>query len=185
MRYSIFLMLFCLFGAARTYAQDKFFTKQGIISFDATGGMEKIQAINHAGVCVLDTKTGALQLAVLLKGFEFEKALMQEHFNENYVESDKFPRAEFKGFILNNSNISYTKNGSYDIQVKGTLSLHGVSKDISSTGHLVVQDGKIQATSAFDVPFSDYHISIPGVVKDKLADHATVHIDCSLQSLKI
>jgi len=185
MKYSTLILFCCLMGIAQAKAQEKFFTKQGTISFDATGGLEKIQATNHAGICVLDTKTGALQLAVLLKGFEFEKALMQEHFNENYVESEKYPRAEFKGVIVNNSNIPYTKNGAYDVQVKGTFSLHGVSKEVNSIGKLVVQDGRIQATSAFDVLFSDYHISIPGVVKDKIADHATVHIDCSLQSLKM
>lgn len=185
MRYASFLVLCCLLGFTPSFAQDKFFTKQGTVSFDATGGPEKIQAINHAGVCVLDTKTGALQLAVLLKGFEFEKALMQEHFNENYVESGKYPRAEFKGVITNSPNIPYATNGTYDVRVKGTLSLHGISKDISSTGKLVVQNGRIQATSDFDVLFSDYHISIPGVVKDKLADHATVHLDCTLEPLKM
>ena len=82
-------------------AQEKYFTKTGKIRFNCTGGVEKIEALNKGVTCVLDSKTGALQFAVLLKGFEFEKALMQEHFNENYVESVKFPKAIFKGKVEN------------------------------------------------------------------------------------
>src|ERR1044071_5426615 len=81
-------------------AQDKFFTKNGKISFVSKGSVETIEAQHKSVTCVLDTKTGNIQFAVLMKGFEFKKALMQEHFNENYVESDKYPTSEFKGQIV-------------------------------------------------------------------------------------
>src|SRR5688572_4978387 len=89
-------------------AQDKFFTKNGRISFVSKGNIETIEANHKSVTCVLDTKTGNVQFSVLMRGFEFRKALMQEHFNENYLESDKFPRSEFRGQITNNSAVDYT-----------------------------------------------------------------------------
>jgi hypothetical protein len=91
-------------------AQGKFYTKSGKISFFSSTSLEDIAAINKSVVTLLDTKTGDLQFAALMKGFEFKKALMQEHFNSDYVESSKFPKAEFKGQVTNNSEIKYTAN---------------------------------------------------------------------------
>src|SRR5690349_23750589 len=88
-------------GSTFVHAQDKFFTKSGQVTFSSKTSLENIEAHNKSVTCVLDVKTGNLQFAVLMKGFEFEKALMQEHFNENYVESHKYPKAEFKGQIVN------------------------------------------------------------------------------------
>src|ERR1041384_186300 len=102
-------------------AQGKFSTKSGKISFFSSTSMEDISAINKSVVTLLDTKTGDVQFAALMKGFEFKKALMQEHFNSDYVESSKFPKAEFKGQVTNNSDIKYTTNGSYSAKVKGKL----------------------------------------------------------------
>src|ERR1700754_3021209 len=106
-------------------APDKYFTKSGNISFISKGAIETITASHKGVTCVLDTKTGDLQFAVLMKGFEFKKALMQQHFNENYVESDKFPKSEFRGQVTNNSEVDYTKDGSYNAHVKGKLTIHG------------------------------------------------------------
>ena len=106
------------------FAQDKYFTKTGKISFFSKAIIENIEAHNRSVTCVLDTKTGNVQFSVPIKGFEFEKALMQEHFNENYLESDKYPRGEFKGQIVNNSEIDYTKDGVFQGKVKGKLTIH-------------------------------------------------------------
>src|SRR5258705_13933804 len=88
-----------LFVSINICAQGKFYTKSGKISFFSSTSMEDISAINKSAVTLLDTKTGDLQFAALMKGFEFKKALMQEHFNKEYVESSKFPKAEFKGQV--------------------------------------------------------------------------------------
>src|SRR5689334_5931033 len=106
-RLLLILAIFCAFGAS---AQDRFFTKSGKITFYSKATLEDIEAVHRSVSCVLDTKTGILQFAVLMKGFEFQKALMQEHFNENYVESDKFPNGSFKGEVANNSSINYQKD---------------------------------------------------------------------------
>jgi len=167
-----------------TQAQDKFFTKNGRISFVSKGNIETIAAKHKGITCVLDAKAGALQYAVLMKGFEFEKALMQEHFNENYVESDKYPKAEFKGQITNNSDVNYTKDGVYSAKAKGTLSLHGVTKDIEVPGKITVKDGKPQLNAEFTILLSDYQIKIPGVVKENISNTVTITVDCPLEPLK-
>ena len=103
------LMAVFFLTATASQAQQRFFTKTGKVSFSSKGAMEDIEAKNKTVSAVIDSKTGAIQFALQMKGFEFEKKLLQEHFNENYVESDKYPKAEFKGTILNNSEM--VKNG--------------------------------------------------------------------------
>lgn len=165
-------------------AQDKFFTKNGRISFISKGNIETIEANHKSVTCVLDTKTGNIQFAVLMRGFEFRKALMQEHFNENYVESDKYPRSEFRGQISNNSAVDYTKDGAYDAKVKGRLTIHGVTKDIESDGKITVKGGRPQANATLVIQLSDYNISIPGINKDNINNTVTITIDCLMEPLK-
>lgn len=173
-----------LFICTSIMAQDKYFTKSGKIFFKCTkASIEKIEATNKSTTCVLDTKTGNMQFAVLMKGFEFERALMQEHFNENYVESEKFPRGEFKGQITNNSEVNYTKDGSYPLKVKGTLTMHGITKDVETTGILVVKQGKLSTNAVFNIQLSDYNISIPSVVSDKISNTVNIAVDCLLEPL--
>lgn len=165
-------------------AQDKFFTKSGKISFVSQGSVETIAAKHKGVTCVLDARSGALQYAVLMKGFEFAKALMQEHFNENYVESDKYPKADFKGQVVNNSEIKYGQDGSYPAKVKGMLSLHGVTKEIEVPGSIVVRGGKPQLNASFSILLSDYNIRIPSVVKENISNTVTISVDCPLEFLK-
>jgi hypothetical protein len=167
-------------------SQDKFFTKSGRIFFDATSSSspEKITGINKSTVCVIDTKTGAVQFSVLMKGFEFERALMQEHFNENYIESDKFPKSDFKGQIQNQATVDYTKDGTYNVQVKGRLTIHGISKDIETAGKIVVTGGKIALSALFTVFISEYDISIPSLVSDKISKTAKIQVDCTLEPFR-
>ena len=109
---------------------------------------------------------------------------MQQHFNENYVESDKYPKGEFKGTITNNSEINYSKDGTYTAKVKGKLTIHGVTKDVESTGTLKINGGKIDAASTFNVLMSDYNIKIPAIVKDKVSNNIKITVDCDLEPLK-
>src|SRR4051812_8786294 len=103
----------CMFLALSVNAQDKYFTRSGKVSFFSKTDMENIEAVNTKGTSTLDTKTGQLEFAVLMKAFEFEKELMMEHFNENYVESDKFPKSVFKGTIDDISSVNFQKDGIY------------------------------------------------------------------------
>jgi hypothetical protein len=167
-------------------AQDKYFTKTGKIHFDATtpSSPEKIDGVNKSSICVIDTKTGNIQFSLLMKGFEFERALMQEHFNENYVESNKFPKTEFKGMITNNSSVNYSKDGVYPVKVKGSLTMHGETKDVVADGKLTVKAGKISANADFPVTLADFKVTIPQLVADKVAKTAKITVDCQLDPLK-
>lgn len=164
--------------------QEKFFTKSGNISFYSKTQIENIEAHNRGITCVLDTKTGSIQFAALMKGFEFKKALMQEHFNENYVESDKYPRAEFKGQVVNNSSIDFSSPGIYPAKVRGRLTLHGETKEMETDGAITVRDGKLLVSSEFQVALADFKISVPALVKDKISKVITVKVSCSLNPLK-
>ena len=178
-------LLVCLLAvSALAGAQDKYFTKSGKISFFSKSTLENIEAHNKSVTCVLDTKTGNLQFAVLMKGFEFEKALMQEHFNENYVESHKFPKAEFKGQVTNISEIDAGRDGTYKAKVKGKLTMHGVTRDVETVGTIAVKGGRLEADASFNVLLADYDISIPSVVKDNISKSINITVDCALDLLK-
>ena len=184
MKKALLLIFFISSGVVLTQAQDKFFTKSGKIDFQSKTALEDIQGKNKSATCVIDTKSGAIAFSVLMKGFEFEKALMQEHFNENYVESNKFPKSEFKGTISNNADIKYAKDGIYAATVKGQLTLHGVTKDVETTGKIIIKQGKPQATAEFNILLADYNISIPAVVEDKVSKSVKINVDCALEPLK-
>lgn len=180
---SIGLLFVC---ASALQAQDKYFTKTGKITFDATvpASPEKISGTNKTVTAVLVTSTGQVQFAVLMKGFLFERALMEEHFNENYVESSKFPKSEFKGMIVNNASINYGKDGSYPATVKGKMTIHGETKDVETAGTVKIAGGKITLAANFAVPLEAYKISVPTLVADKVASNASIIVDCALEPLK-
>jgi len=179
------IVFFCfILISATLVAQDKYFTKSGNIQFSSKGAIETIEATHRSVTCVLDSKTGDIQFAVLMKGFEFRKALMQEHFNENYVESDKYPKAEFRGQIINNSEVNYTKDGTYTVHIKGKLTLHGQTKDVEADGKITVKDGKLLAASKFKILMSDYDIDIPGAVTQNMSDTINITVNCTLEPLK-
>jgi hypothetical protein len=177
---AVVLSLFTSF----VYAQGKFYTKTGKISIFSTTSVENISAVNKSSVCLLDSKTGDLQFAVLMKGFEFRKAKMQEDFNSDYVESGKFPKSEFKGQITNNSTVNYGSNGTYSVNVKGKLTIHGVTKDVESTGTITVKDGKLLANSIFNILIADYNIKVPKMYMDNISKSIKITVDCTLEPLK-
>jgi polyisoprenoid-binding protein YceI len=184
LRNCVTTLVVVLLAGTLTQAQDKYFTKSGKIDFYSNAPLEDIEANNRTVTVVLDTKTGAVQFSVLMRGFQFRKALMQEHFNENYVESHKYPKGEFRGTIVNNSEIDYSKPGSYPAAVKGKLTIHGVTRDIVTTGTVTVDGTNLLATSSFNIKLSDYNIKIPSVVKDKLSNNIKITVDTRLEPLK-
>ena len=181
---NLILSFVIMLTASVSFAQDKFFTKTGKIDFFSSAPLEDIEAKNKTVTAVIDSKSGAMQFSVQMKGFEFQKKLMQQHFNENYVESDKFPKGEFKGSIINNSDVNYTKDGSYTAKVKGKLTIHGITKDVETTGTVKVDGGKLDIASSFNILLSDYEIKIPAIVKDKISNSIKITVDCKLEPLK-
>ncbi|MEI6946194.1 YceI family protein [Paraflavisolibacter sp. H34] len=184
MKIKTLLLLGLVALAGSAHAQNKFYTKSGKIDFLSTTPLEDIAARNKSAVAVLDAQAGTLQFSVLMKGFEFENEEMQEHFNEDYLESDKFPKAEFKGQILNNGAINYAKPGTYTAQVKGQLTLHGVTREVQTTGAIKVEPDNLKATSSFNILVADYNIRISSLVRDKIAKTVKVTVDTKLDPLK-
>jgi polyisoprenoid-binding protein YceI len=168
-----------------SFAQKRYFTKTGTVSFQAGTALEDVDGTNKTTTSVFDAVTGQLEFALLVKGFEFKSALMQEHFNENYMESDKYPKSVFKGKITNIDKVNFQKPGEYPVTVKGILDLHGVAKEIETTGTFkILNDETITSAATFTVTLDDYKIAIPGVVKDKIAKTAKVQVYCSYTILK-
>lgn len=178
----IFLTLSLLaIGAAASYAQT-YMTRTGKVSFDASapGSPERVAAINNEVANILDAKSGEVIFQVPVKSFKFERELMQEHFNENYMESDKYPKSEFKGKITNMGEINVGKDGTYPAHVTGKLSIHGVTKDVNTSGSAVVKGETITLKAKFQVNLHDYNIDIPSLVADKVGKNATVTLESSL-----
>lgn len=176
-------MAICLLLSAASQAQGKYFTKEGKVSFFSDAPMEKIEAFNRKASSVYDATTGKLEWSVLIKAFQFEKALMQEHFNENYMESDKYPKATFKGQVVDAGRINLAKDGQYPVKVKGTLEIHGVSQEVQTDGVFVVKGGKIQSNAGFTIAVADYGITIPAVVRDKVAKTVRIEVSAEYQPL--
>jgi polyisoprenoid-binding protein YceI len=176
MKKVLFSLLMLCFMMGSVQAQ-KYFTRSGKITFFSDAALEKIEAHNSTATSVIDLETGRVEFAALIKAFQFEKALMQEHFNENYMESDKFPKATFKGALADASKVNFKKDGTYNVTLKGSMTIHGVSKEIEVPGTFVIQNGKIKGTSTFNVRVADYNIEIPSVVVQNIADEVKVSVD--------
>lgn len=171
------LLMTTAFGATA----QKYFTKNGGISFFSKTSMENIEASSNQVLSVLNMPAGELQFSVLMKSFHFQKALMEEHFNEEYIESDKYPKATFKGKITDASKIDLTKDGTYTVSATGDLAMHGVTKSITTPATVTVKSGKVSAKAEFNVKLADYKISIPSVVKSNIAESIKVTVSCNYE----
>ncbi len=172
-----------LFGSITTVEAQKYFTREAQLSFFSEAPMEKIEAHNGTGTCVVDFSQQRMEFAVLIKAFQFEKALMQEHFNENYMESHKFPKATFKGQIIEPKSIEM-KPEAQDVQVKGTMSIHGVEREITAPGKILFTPDRVSVSSTFVVAVKDYGIEIPAVVRENIAKEVEITVEADLEPLK-
>lgn len=178
------ILLFSMLLLTGSIMAQTYTSKNAYARFFSTTPMENIEAINNQVNAAINTETGEVFFRVLIKSFKFEKALMQEHFNENYLESGKFPNAEFSGKITNLGDIDFKTDGEYAVTVKGKMTIHGVSREITEKGTIIVKDGKIQAKAVFQVKPDDYDIAIPGAVRNKIAETIEVSIDATLAPKK-
>ena len=149
-------------------------TRNGFIGFYSKTPLEDIKAENKQVYAVIDGGKKMLGFNLLVKGFSFTKKLMQEHFNENYIESDKYPNSRFTGTYT--GDVDLLKDGVYKIQVQGDLTLHGVTKPLNVPATIEVKDGKLIGISYFKLTPSDYDIKIPAVVREKIAQQIDVHV---------
>ena len=179
-----FLGIVALTSVSLFAGAQKYFTKDGSIRFFSDAKVEKIEATNNKATCVLDVSTGQIEWSVLQMGFVFESAFMQEHFNETYMESAKFPKATFKGLVENMSSVNLQKDGTYKVKVSGDLTLHGVTKKTTVDGTFAVAGGKVTSNSKFFVKPSDHGIVIPGDKAESISNNIEVTVSANLTELK-
>ena len=176
------LLLVFLFLTTATFAQ-KYYTKTGLTEFKASvEAFEPVEAKNNSTSAVLKVETGDIAALLFMKAFNFRVALMQEHFNENYLESHRFPNASFKGQIQGWNDQLLQKSGSQKIRFVGTLEVHGVARDINEAGLLEVSNGIIHLETDFKLVVADYGIKVPALVRDKIAKEAEVHVQANLKT---
>lgn len=174
------ILFTCFIMACYTYAGAQvFMTRTGFIGFYSKTSLEDIKAENNQVYAVVDAGKKNLAFSVLMKGFIFRKELMQEHFNDNYVESDKYPKASFSGNY--DGDLNAAANGTYKVNVKGNLTLHNITKPLEVPATIEINNGKLSGTADFKLKPEDFNITIPSIVRDKIEGLITVHvkIDCN------
>ncbi len=181
---NIIILIFACILSSTGISQGKYFTRSGKITFHSSTPMENIEARNKTVVSIFDTKTGQIEFAVTMKSFQFEKALMQEHFNENYVESSKYPKATFKGKITNIAELNLSKDGVYTVTIEGDLTIHGKTQKIKTDGSMTVKGESVNGKANLTIKPESYDIKIPGAVKDNIAKEIKVDVDMNYTPFK-
>ncbi len=180
MKTIITLSIICLAFIATAFGQEKYTTKTGEITFEASvPSFEEVKAKNTNVSAVLEAETGNFAALALMKGFRFKVALMEEHFNENYIESSKYPKATFKGKI---KNFNFSElSGDKEIIIKGTFNLHGTDKTMEVQATISKKDGEVWVTAQFVLKPEEFNIKIPSIVSKKIADEVQVSAVFKLQ----
>jgi len=169
-----FILIF-LTVSIGVFGQGKFIAKNAYISFFSSTPMEDILGESNEAVTILNTETGEIAFQALMTTFHFKRALMEEHFNENYMESTKFPKTKFNGKI-EGYNKTMLSVPIADIKVTGILSVHGVEKTITVPAKLGLENGKLVGTTKFNVIPEDYGINIPSLVRDKIGKQMEITV---------
>lgn len=160
-------------------AAQNYITRNGNISIYSHTPAEDIKAQNNEVVSVVNAATGSVELKLAIKSFHFPKTAMEEHFNgEKYMDSEKYPRAGFKGTITNITTVDFSKNGSYNVSVSGDLTIRDVTKTITVPGVITVADGAITITSTFKVKRKEYNIIGESFVQQKIAEEIQINVNC-------
>lgn len=176
----LFFVFVMLAASVSAFSQGKYISKNAYISFYSSTSMEDILGESNEAVTILNAETGEIAFQALMTTFHFKRALMEEHFNENYMESTKFPKTKFSGKI-EGFNKDMLKNPASEVKVTGTLSVHGVDKTITVPVKLGMENGKLVGTAKFKVTPEDYDIAIPSLVRDKIAKQMEVTVKAEYQ----
>ncbi|HRH47784.1 MAG TPA: YceI family protein [Panacibacter sp.] len=167
-----------ILAAFNVNAQD-YLTRNGNISIYSHTDLEDVKGNNNEVVSLLNSATGSFDFKVAIKSFHFAKAAMEDHFNdENYMETDKYPKAGFSGKITNMADINFSKDGVYTVTVSGNLSVKDVTKPVTAKGTITVKNGKVSIQSTFTVKRKDYHVMGQSFVQSKLSDDIQITVNC-------
>lgn len=171
------LIILALLGIGPQTATSLYWCKDLRTSIYSEAPIENIEAASKSGISIINTRTLEVQFTIPIRSFKFEKSLMQEHFNENYMESDRFPNAKFKGRI--NEQVDFAKNGQYPVTVSGALEVHGVTQQRTVKGTITVSGESITIGSTFNVLCKDHQITIPKLVFKNIAESIQVKVSGS------
>ena len=173
------LILICLLFSSQLIAQ-QYYTNKGKVSFFSEAPIENISAINEDVSAIVDSQTGGFAFRLKIEDFIFPNSLMQEHFNESYLESEKYPLSTFTGVIDNFSDLDLS--AMQNLVVNGSLSMHGISKDAQMKAAVQMINDELHISSTFDVALEDYNIDIPKIMMYKIAEVIQVVVDMKLQN---
>ncbi len=168
---------FVLTAFSQTYI-----TRNGNISFSSHTALEDVKAQNNEAASALNTTTGDLEFKVAVKSFHFEKAAMEDHFNDDdYMASEKYPKAGFKGKISNISSVDFSKDGSYTVSVSGDLTIRDVTKPVTAQGTITIKDGKVSVASNFTIKRKDYNVIGESFVQKKISEDIAITVNCQYE----
>ena len=167
-----------VFAAFNVNAQD-YITRNGNISIYSHTSMEDVKGNNNEVVSLLNSATGSFDFKVAIKSFHFAKQAMEDHFgDEDYMESDKYPKAGFSGKISSMADVDFTKDGVYNVTVSGNLTIKNVTKPVSANGTISIKNNKVSVQSTFTVKRKDYHVIGQSFVQSKLSDDIQITVNC-------
>ncbi len=171
------LLLFILFFNQQLIFSQQFYTDKGVTKFDGSkAAFEPIKANNNNTVSIIDSFTGQIAAVILISDFDFRLGLMQEHFNENYLESNVYPKSTFEGQIKNFS-LKELNQDFKEYEIKGVLTIKGVNNDITTKAKIRKIDEKIELSSGFSVMLSDYKVKIPKIVFKKIDEEVKINLN--------
>ncbi len=176
-----FLLTLLCVATVHAVAAQVYLTRNGTIRFFSEAPLENIEAVNRQVMSALNTETGEFVFRLPIRSFAFEKALMQEHFNDNFMESHHYPNASFQGLVEEMGSIDFTVPGSYDVVVVGELNIKDVTKTIREPGILTVKDGLIEGEAEFVIRPEDYNINIPRRFVRNIASEIEVFVEVTLR----
>ncbi len=162
-----------------SYGEDIYLTRQGIVEFFSSTPIEDIKAYNNQVSCVLNYESGKFAFQVPIKGFMFKNGLMQEHFNENYLESDIYPKSIFKGMINNWDSLAIN-DSTLNIRLVGELTIHGVTKTIEQNATIWRKNGNLVGKCKFIISLEDYDVKIPKIVRQNIAELIEINVNVNL-----
>jgi len=170
--------------AVNSSAQNIYKCTESNISFFAGTSVEDIDAVSTQASSFLNIETGEVAMSIPMNSFKFKESLMQEHFNENYVESEKYPKAEFSGKIENPTKVDWKQSSPVTVSVTGNLKIHGVSKPRTLTAQVTNRNGKLEVTSDFRIALEDHQIDRPRILWEKLAEEVDVKLKITYEVYK-
>mgnify|MGYP000983092258 CR=1 FL=1 len=167
-------------AAFASHAQD-YLTRNGNVSFFSHTSLEDIKASNNEVVSLLSS-AGNIDFKIAVKSFHFSKQAMEDHFNgADYMDSEKFPKASFGGKIVNISEVNFSKDGTYNVTVQGSITIKDITKPVTAKGTITISGGKATATATFSIKRKDFNVIGESFVQKKIAEDIQVTVNCAYE----